>query len=193
MTLTGELSGDPGDLPRIYSESIGPFRDILIELTEVQNSGHEVLTVYSRHADAVAKTLSAHCDASEGSRPTNPADIRKYMTQEMTSLWDFRDFLVDDLNFYDAEIFRAVISDCTVQVRTVIYSELNSIRRNVQALADSIRAAWDDLSDRESSSKQRVKSRAEALQCLRDVAQGWLTLSEELASAAGLWRREGSA
>jgi hypothetical protein len=191
MTLTGEVDGDPGDLPGIYSDSIGQFRDILIELSEVRNSEYELLAEYSRHAGAVATILNADCDFFEDSRPADPTDIRKYMTREMNALWKLREILVEDLSLYDAESFQVAISECTEQVRAVICNELNSIRRIIkQTLADSIRAAWDDLSDTKASSKRRIKSRAAALQRLRDVAQGWLTLSEELNSVANLSSHE---
>ena len=194
MTLTGELDGDPGDLPGIYNQSIGQFRDTLNEIIAVRNSIHELLTEYSKHATAVATILSAHCDFFDDSRPADPADIRNYMMREMNALWKFRDILMMDLSLHLSESFRVAMSDCTEQVREVIYDELGSIQRSVrQVLADSVRAAWDDMSNEKVSSRQRIESRGAALRSLRDVAQGWLTLSEELQSVANLWRGEGSA
>jgi hypothetical protein len=194
MTLTGELNGDPGDLPGMYNKSIGQFRDTLIGLIDVQNNGREWLTEYSRHAAAVSSILDGHYAFFEDSNPADPGKIREHIIAEMNALWKLHDILVVDLSLYDSKSFREVMAGCTGQIGVVIENQLNSIRRNVkQKLADGVRAAWLDLSDKRASSKRMVKSRAAALRRLRDVAQGWFTLSEELETAASLWQQKDSA
>jgi len=197
MTLTGQSNGDPGDLPGMYSESIGQYRAALAglgEIGEAREHVYEWLAEYSRFAGAVSAILNAHCAYFEGSWPADPMDIHRHMIGEMEDLRKLRDFLVEDLRLYDTASFRVVLSGCTKVVGAAIANELDSLRRNVrQELTDSVRVAMLDLSNKRASSKQQVRSRAAALRRLSDVAQGWFTLSEELKTAARLWQQKGSA
>jgi hypothetical protein len=166
-------------------DSIEELRDILTTITDVK---HELLAELSRHALAVAVILSGFYNFFEDSRPGDPANIRNYMTREMNALWDIRNILLEDLRLYDDERFRTAMSQGTEEIKGVIYDELDTIRRNVKrVMADAVRAAWDDLSSEDTSSKRRVESRSAAVQCLDELAQSWSTLSEQLSSAQQLW------
>jgi hypothetical protein len=189
--LNEEFNGEPSDLPGMYHESIEQFRDILLQ---IESGGRGLLAEYSRHARAVADILQAICDFFDDSRPAKPADIREHMTNEMDALWKIRNILMEDLNLYDGESFHMAVFDGTAEVKKAIYDDLGSIRGSVKkALPNSVRAAWDDLSDRNVSSKRRIRSRDTALQCLQDLTQSWLTFSEKLRSAGELWNQKGYA
>lgn len=174
-----------------YTDTIHQFR---ATLTGASYKDRDLLKVFSLHARAMADGLNAHFSFLEDSRPADPVDIRRYMIYEMDLLWRIRDILVEDLSLFDESFRIAVSRGVKERLKGLIFNELNSMEIDVrEAFADHIRAAWDALSDKSVSSKQRVESWRTAVQSVRHLADSWVALSGNLNEAFGAWNVSGSA
>jgi hypothetical protein len=191
VTSPSQFDEEFSGLLDTYSDTISQFRETL---TDASYNDRDLLKVFSRHARAMADELNAHFSFLEDSRPADPVDIRRYMIYEMDLLWRIRDILVEDLGLFD-ESFRIVVSrGVNERLKGLIFNELNSMQINVkETLADNIRAAWDALSDKSVSSRQRVESWRTSVQSVRHLADSWFALSENLDKAFKAWKVSGSA
>jgi hypothetical protein len=148
VTVSELLDGDPGGMPGMYFDSTNQSRD---DLTAVRDAETTSLEPFIRYASVTADTLSGfYAFLLEDSLPPKPTDIRKYMIEEMTALWNIRKHLIADLKLCKNDVIiklllqigagSEVINDCI--------GELDSIRGTVnETLGNNVRAAWDDLSN----------------------------------------------
>jgi hypothetical protein len=194
MASGEQLDGDPGVVPEMYFNSTEESRNAL---EAAEDAEHPLLRPVVQHAQAIANALSGYCVfLAEDSRPVNPAQIRNYMTQEMTAVWNIRRSLRDDLKLFTNANIIMILSRNKERARIIddCIDELDSIRNVVtHTLGDDVRAAWDDLANEHASSRQRVESRAAVVRSLQGLAEKWFTFSEKLLLAQEIRHKKDSA
>jgi hypothetical protein len=183
MTSGEQLDGDPASIPTFYVDNTEESRTGLASGPE----NYPPLEFLIGLAGKIASILSkAHSFLEIQSRPPDSNDIRRHMMKEMDSLWNVRAYLLDDLDLYTNGSVRYHLSRMNAgeEVIGACLNELESIRETtITDLGEKVSAAWDDISDKDVAALTRQKSRKAARDTLRDLAQGWASVSEMLLTA----------
>jgi hypothetical protein len=188
MTSGEHLDGDPASIPAFYIDNTEESR---IGLSSGPDENYPPLEFLIGLAGKIASILSeAHRFLEIESRPPDSSNIRRHMMEEMDSLWNVRARLLDDLDLYTNGSVQYYLSRMNAgeEVINTCLNELWSIRETtITDLGERVSAAWDDISDKDVAALTRQKSRKAARDTLRDLAQGWASVSEMLLTAKEVW------
>jgi hypothetical protein len=188
MTSGEQLDGDPASILAFY---IGNTEESRISLASGPDENYPPLEFLIGLAGKIASILSeAHRFLEIQSRPPDSNNIRRYMMEEMDSLWKVRARLLDDLDLFTNGSVRYHLSQMNAgeEVIDACLNELESIRETtITDLGEKVSAAWDDISDKEVAALTRQKSRKAARDTLRDLAQSWASVSDMLLTAKEIW------
>jgi hypothetical protein len=188
MTSGEQLDGDPASIPAFY---IGNTEESRVGLASGADPTYPPLEYLIGLAAKIASILNeAHSFLEIQSRPPDSNDIRRYMMEEMDSLWRVRALLLDDLKLFTNGSVRYHLSRMNAGKETIdaCINELETIRETTIAdLGEKVSAAWDDISDKDVVALTRQKSRKAARDTLRDLAQSWASVSEMLLTAKEIW------
>jgi hypothetical protein len=194
--MSRQPRGGGGQLEDIPGEILAATSETRKALKAIQSDRNIPQATLLEHQASHALTLAAELSELEQfyvwSRPRDPAEIRRYMVDEMSVLWTV-------LEMVDGDVQRLYLSskdhlqpEFPERWQDSVDRVIKSCRRGTNA----VRAAWDALSPSETTPDRheaRAETRDKAVDALNELAKHLRALAKALSQTSALSRQSDSA